>query len=59
MNTVTAVRDKCLRYFPTEKTGIWVEYKTDANLRDTENIFLNNEICRYFLREVKPHVNNA
>lgn len=46
-------------YFPTEKAGVWVEYETDSNLRDTENIPLNETIHGYFLREVKPHLADA
>jgi len=46
-------------YFPTEQAGIWIEYETDSDLRDTENIPLNDRIHSYFLREVKPHVADA
>ncbi|MCT7985970.1 N-6 DNA methylase [Laspinema sp. A4] len=46
-------------YFPTEKAGVWVEYETDSNLRDTENIPLNEDIHSYFLQEVRPHVEDA
>lgn len=59
MNIVIVVRDKCFCYFLMEKMGIWVEYKIDVNLRDIENIFFNNEICCYFLWEVKFYVNNV
>ena len=33
--------------------------KADANLRDTENVPLTEEIRRYFEREVLPHVPDA
>lgn len=46
-------------YFPTGQAGNWVEYETDSDLRDTENIPLNETIHSYFLREVKPHVADA
>ncbi|MCX5961589.1 MAG: class I SAM-dependent DNA methyltransferase [Cyanobacteria bacterium] len=46
-------------YFPTGQAGSWIEYETDSNLRDTENIPLNETIHSYFLREVKPHVEDA
>ncbi|AFY81527.1 type I restriction-modification system methyltransferase subunit [Oscillatoria acuminata PCC 6304] len=46
-------------YFPTEKAGVWVEYETDSNLRDTENIPLSEDIHGYFLQEVRPHVEDA
>ncbi len=25
-------------YFPTDKAGVWLEYESDSNLRDTENV---------------------
>ena len=46
-------------YFSTGQAGNWVEYETDSDLRDTENIPLNETIHGYFLREVKPHVKDA
>ncbi len=46
-------------YFPTGQAGNWVEYETDSDLRDTENIPLTETIHSYFLREVKPHVEDA
>lgn len=46
-------------YFPSEKAGVWIEYETDTDLRDTENIPLADEIHDYFLREVRPHVEDA
>ena len=46
-------------YWPGTKPGQWLEYETDSELRDTENIPLKNEIHSYFLREVRPHVVDA
>ena len=36
-----------------------VEYEPDANLRDTENVPLKDDIQAYFEREVLPHVPDA
>ena len=46
-------------YYPTEKEGMYVVYDTATDLRDTENVPLKEEIHDYFLREVKPHVEEA
>jgi type I restriction enzyme M protein len=46
-------------YFPTDKEGVYIEYETSTNLRDTENVPLKEEIHKYFLQEVKPHVEEA
>ncbi|MGD1907614.1 MAG: N-6 DNA methylase [Leptolyngbyaceae cyanobacterium] len=46
-------------YWPGVKPGQWIEYETDSELRDTENIPLKDEIHDYFLREVRPHVADA
>lgn len=43
----------------TEKTGGYIEYETDSELRDTENVPLKDDIHGYFLREVRPHVADA
>jgi type I restriction enzyme M protein len=43
-------------YFATQKKGEYMEYETDNDLRDTENVPLKENIYDYFLREVKPHV---
>jgi len=53
-------------YWPTE-TGEYVEYEPDSELRDTENVPLaldtglaaSNVIHDYFIREVRPHVDEA
>ncbi len=46
-------------YFPTKKVNEFVEYETDSELRDSENIPLAQDIHEYFLNEVKPHVTDA
>ena len=39
--------------------GEFIEYETDSDLRDTENVPLKEDIHEYFLREVRPHVEEA
>jgi type I restriction enzyme M protein len=46
-------------YYPADKKGEYIEYETEGDLRDTENIPLRDNIYQYFLREVKPHVEEA
>ena len=46
-------------YYPTSKRGEYLEYETESDLRDTENVPLKENIHTYFLREVKPHVAEA
>jgi type I restriction enzyme M protein len=46
-------------YFATNKKGEYIEYETESDLRDTENVPLKENIYAYFLREVKPHVAEA
>jgi type I restriction enzyme M protein len=46
-------------YFATSKKGEYIEYETESDLRDTENVPLKENIYNYFLREVKPHVAEA
>jgi type I restriction enzyme M protein len=46
-------------YFPTEKKNEFIIYETESDLRDYENIPLNDNIHDYFLREVKPHVEES
>ncbi len=51
-------------YYATAKKGEYLQYETESDLRDTENVPLNAErrpetIHAYFLREVKPHVAEA
>lgn len=46
-------------YYPTDKKGEYIQYETESDLRDTENVPMKDEIYQYFLREVKPHVEEA
>lgn len=46
-------------YYPTGKKGEYIQYEADSDLRDTENIPLKENIYSYFLKEVKPHVEEA
>ncbi len=46
-------------YWPAKQAGQWIVYETESNLRDFENIPLKEEIHQYFLREVRPHVDEA
>lgn len=46
-------------YYPNGKPGEYLEYETEGDLRDTEAVPLKERIHRYFLREVKPHVEEA
>lgn len=46
-------------YFPTGKKDEYLQYETESDLRDTENVPLKDDIYPYFLREVKPHVPEA
>ena len=46
-------------YWPTGTIDEYVEYETDSDLRDTENIPLKEDIYGYFLQEVRPHVDEA
>jgi type I restriction enzyme M protein len=46
-------------YWAGDKPGQWVEYEPDSELRDTENVPLKDEIHGYFVREVRPHVEDA
>lgn len=46
-------------YYPTEKPSEYIEYDTETDLKDTENVPLKDNIYNYFVREVKPHVAEA
>ncbi len=46
-------------YYAIGKKGEYLEYETESDLRDTENVPLKENIYNYFLREVKPHVAEA
>ena len=45
--------------YATGKAGEYIEYESEGDLRDSENIPLSDTIHRYFLKEVKPHVDEA
>jgi type I restriction enzyme M protein len=46
-------------YYPTGKASEYITYEPSSDLRDAESVPLNDEIHRYFLAEVKPHVEEA
>ena len=46
-------------YYKKKKKDEFIEYESDTDLRDSENIPLKNNIQVYFLKEVKPHVQEA
>lgn len=46
-------------YYTTGKKDEYIEYESDTDLRDSENIPLKDAIHEYFLKEVKPHVEEA
>lgn len=46
-------------FYATEKNGEYIEYESETDLRDSENIPLEESIHDYFLREVKPYVEEA
>jgi type I restriction enzyme M protein len=44
---------------PYGKKGKTVEYEADSNLRDNENVPLNENVVSFFTREVIPFVGDA
>jgi len=46
-------------YWPTGSADEYIEYEADSDLRDSENVPLKDDIHTYFLREVRPHVDDA
>lgn len=46
-------------YFPTDKKGEYMLYETESELRDSESIPLKDNIQEYFLKEVKPFVEES
>jgi type I restriction enzyme M protein len=46
-------------YYPTAKKGEYFVYESESDLRDTENVPIKEDIHSYFLKEVKPHVEEA
>lgn len=46
-------------YFTSGKSGEYITYEPSSDLRDSESVPLTDQIHRYFLAEVKPHVDEA
>ncbi|MGY5253193.1 type I restriction-modification system subunit M [Sphingobacterium spiritivorum] len=46
-------------YFSTDKKGEYMLYETESDLRDSESIPLKDNIQEYFLKEVKPYVEES
>lgn len=46
-------------YYATEKANEYIIYQAESDLRDFENVPLKETIHSYYLREVKPHVDEA
>ncbi|MGJ1510088.1 type I restriction-modification system subunit M, partial [Sphingobacterium siyangense] len=46
-------------YYPTAKVGEYTVFETESDLRDSEQVPLDETIISYFEREVLPHVEEA
>ena len=46
-------------FWPSQSAGEYIEYEPDSELRDTENVLLKHDIHAYFIKEVRPHVDEA
>jgi len=46
-------------YYKSDKANEYIEYESDTDLRDSENIPLKSDIHNYYLEEIKPHVDEA
>lgn len=46
-------------YYPTGKAGEYVQYATNSDLNDSENIPIGTSIHAYFKTEVQPHISEA
>ncbi len=46
-------------YYPSGKPNEYIIYENQTDLRDSESVPLAESIHAYFLREVKPHVDEA
>ena len=46
-------------YFPSGNKDTYTIYESESDLRDYENVPLNETIYDYFLREVFPHVEES
>jgi type I restriction enzyme M protein len=68
LNQLGTTRDKLGDYgYMATPTGEYIEYEPDSELRDTENVplaldtslYASSVIHDYFIREVRPHVDEA
>lgn len=48
-----------LGYYPAEEPNEYIAYEPNTDLRDSESVPLKDNIHRYFLAEVKPHIDEA
>jgi type I restriction enzyme M protein len=46
-------------FYPADIKGEYVEYESESDLRDTENVPLKENIHDYFSREVRPYTEEA
>lgn len=46
-------------YYPTGKPNQYITYETETDLRDSESIPLKEDIQEYYLKEVKPYVDES
>lgn len=46
-------------YFKGKDEGEYIKYETDSNLRDFENIPVQENIYEFFIKEVRPYVDDA
>ena len=61
LETLYGVNHERLHYYGYKKNdkGVYLEYETDSDLRDTEKIPVKEDIYEYFQREVRPYVDDA
>ena len=61
LEAVYGVNHERLHYYGYKKNdkGVYLEYETDSDLRDTEKIPVKEDIYEYFQREVRPYVDDA
>ena len=61
LETLYGVNHERLHYYGYKKNdkGVYLEYETDSDLRDTEKIPIKEDIYEYFQREVRPYVDDA
>ncbi|MCP5496391.1 MAG: SAM-dependent DNA methyltransferase [Leptospiraceae bacterium] len=46
-------------YYPSDSKNEYILYESESDLRDFENVPIKEDIHEYFLREVKPHLEEA